>query len=100
MITLEAVLTRLPHLDAARLEGWIAEGWVRPDREGGRQEGRPVFEEIDVARCRLILELEEEMEVGEAAMPVVLGLLDQLHRTRRQLRLVAEALERSRAPHG
>ena len=34
--------------------------------------------------------------MGDSAMPVVLGLLDRLHRTRRQLRVLAEALERSR----
>ncbi|MBP0493748.1 chaperone modulator CbpM [Pararoseomonas indoligenes] len=92
MIAFETVVARVTGLDPARLEAWIAEGWIRPVR----QEGRPVFEEIDLARCRLILELQEEMEVGDSAMPVVLGLLDRLHRTRRQLRLLAEALERSR----
>ncbi|HEY8613001.1 MAG TPA: chaperone modulator CbpM [Roseomonas sp.] len=96
MISFEAVLLRVSGLDAARLEAWIAEGWVRPER----QAGRPVFQEIDVARCRLILELHEELEVNEAAMPVVLGLLDRLHQTRRQLRRLAEALEQARGPHG
>ncbi|MFC7735324.1 chaperone modulator CbpM [Roseomonas sp. GCM10028921] len=90
MISFEAVLARVSGLDAARLEAWVGEGWVRPDRQAGRL----LFQEIDVARCRLILELEEELEVGESAMPVVLGLLDQLHQTRRQLRRLAEALER------
>jgi len=91
---IESVLMRVSGLDSARLERWIAEGWVRPDRQGGIL----VFQEIDVARCRLILELREEMEVNDAAMPVVLGLLDRLHRTRRQLRRVAEALEEARGP--
>jgi len=95
MITVDAVLLTLPGLDRVRLDAWVAEGWVRP----ARREGMPLFEEIDVARCRLILEL-EEMEVGAPAMPVVLGLLDQLHGARRQLRLVAEALERERRPRG
>jgi chaperone modulatory protein CbpM len=95
MITFEAVLLRVSGLDAQHLEAWIARGWVRPDRRA--PEGL-VFEEIDVARCRLILEL-GQLEVSEAAMPVVLGLLDQLHQTRRQLRRLAEALESTRAPH-
>lgn len=96
MIGFDTVLLRVSGLDAARLEAWIAEGWVRPERRAGAY----LFQEIDVARCRLILELHEELEVNEAAMPVVLGLLDQLHQTRRQLRRVVEALEQARAPHG
>ncbi|MBP0444658.1 hypothetical protein J8J14_07670 [Roseomonas sp. SSH11] len=96
MITFEAVLLRVSGLDPARLEAWIAEGWVRPERH----EGGYVFQEIDVARCRLILELHEDLEVNEAAMPVVLNLLDRLHQARRQLRRVAEALEQTRAQHG
>jgi chaperone modulatory protein CbpM len=93
MITLESVLLRVSGLDEARLREWIEEGWVRPVR----QAGRPVFQEIDIARCRLILELQEELEVNESAVPVVLNLLDQLHQTRAQLRRVVEVLERSRA---
>jgi len=96
MIGIETVLVRVSGLDPARLERWIAAGWVRPDRRGEEV----VFREIDVARCRLILELYEEMEVNDAAMPVVLGLLDRLHRTRRQLRRVAEALEEMRGREG
>ena len=96
MISFEAVLLRVSGLDAAVLESWIARGWVRPER----RDGRPVFQEIDIARCRLILELHEELEVNEAAMPVVLNLLDQLHRTRRQLRRVVAALEATEPSHG
>ena len=92
MITFESVLTHVSGLDAPMLEDWIAQDWVRPDRAAGR----PVFDEADLARCRLILELREEMEVNDAAIPVVLTLLDQLHRTRRQLRVLAEAMERAR----
>ncbi|WP_426954741.1 chaperone modulator CbpM [Muricoccus radiodurans] len=88
MIPIEAVLARLSGLDAPMLESWIAREWVRP----ARQAGHLVFDEIDVARCRLILELRDELEVNDAAIPVVLQLLDQLHLTRRQLRRVAEAL--------
>ena len=88
MITVEAVLARLPGLDAARLEAWIAQEWVRPVRQGGEL----LFQEIDLARLHLILDL-QEMEVGEGAMPVVLSLLDQLHETRRQMRRLVEALD-------
>lgn len=89
MITVAAVLARVHGLDADTLEVWIAQEWVRPRREAGL----PVFEEIDVARVRLILELRDEMAVGEPAIPVVLSLLDQLHAARAQMQRLAVALE-------
>lgn len=88
MITVAAVLARVPGLDERRLRLWIAEDWVRPTTRAGE----PVFEEIDLARVRLILDL-DQMEVGSAAMPVVLSLLDQLHDHRRQMRRVVAVME-------
>ncbi len=91
MITLAAVLSRLPALDEPQLLLWIEQDWVRPMRRSGEL----LFEEIDFARLRLILEL-RELEVGDGAMPVVLSLLDQLHATRRQLWRIVQTLERDR----
>ena len=87
MITVAAVLARLPGLDEQRLRLWIAEDWVRPVQQGGGL----FFAEIDVARLNLILEL-HELEVGAGAMPVVLSLLDRVHQQRRQMRLIVAAL--------
>ncbi len=89
MIGLTAVLERVQGVDERTLEVWVAHDWVRPRREAGR----PVFEEVDVARVQLIVELRDELEVGESAIPVVLSLLDQLHATRAQVRRVMSALE-------
>ena len=87
MITVAAVLARLPGLDERRLRLWIAEEWVRPVQQGGGL----YFAEIDVARLNLILEL-QELEVGTEAMPVVLSLLDRVHQQRRQMFRVVAAL--------
>lgn len=92
MITITTVLARLPALDEGRLRGWIEQEWVRPERRGGEL----LFAEIDLARLHLILDL-QEMEVGEAAMPVVLSLLDQLHEARRQMRRVLAAMDEGAA---
>jgi hypothetical protein len=46
---------------------------VRPDGNAGHYE----FREIDVARVRLIQELRNELQINEAALPIVLSLLDQ-----------------------
>lgn len=89
MITFTAVLARLPGLDEQRLRFWIAQDWVRPEQRGGEL----VFGDIDLARLHLILDLQDTMEVGEGAMPVVLSLLDQLHETRRQMRRLVQALD-------
>lgn len=87
MITLAAVLSRLPALDEPRLLFWVAQDWIRPARRGGEL----VFADIDLARMHLILDL-QALDIGEQAVPVVLSLLDQLHTTRRQMQRVVEAL--------
>jgi chaperone modulatory protein CbpM len=90
MITIDMVITRIPGLARADLERWIGNAWVRPD--GGA--GRYLFQEIDVARVRLIVELRDEMEVDEHALPVVLALLDQLYDTRRRMHDLCDAVSR------
>ncbi|MDT8332029.1 chaperone modulator CbpM [Roseomonas gilardii] len=89
MITVTTVLQQIRGLDEQTLRRWIAQDWVRPARRGEN----PVFEEIDIARLHLILELRDQMEVGETAMPVVLSLLDQLHASRRHMRRLCEMLD-------
>jgi chaperone modulatory protein CbpM len=89
MITLDILCARFATLDAEDLRRWISEGYVRPDASGGA----PVFREIDAERVRLILELRDEMQVNEDALPVVLSLLDQLYTLRRRLRQLGVAVD-------
>jgi chaperone modulatory protein CbpM len=89
MIDLDVLITLVPRLTGSDLARWIANDWVRPD---GRQ-GAWQFEEIDVARVRLICELRFDMRIDEEALPVVLLLLDQLYRMRRQVLALGVALE-------
>jgi chaperone modulatory protein CbpM len=88
MIDTDVLLGQIPGLDPRDLDRWISNAWVRP---AGPNEGR-LFREIDVARVRLIVELRDDMQVNEEALPIVLHLLDQLHDTRRRMRDVADAL--------
>lgn len=90
MIAFEAVLRQIRGLDAAVLERWIEARWVLPQRVAGGY----VFDDIDVARVYLILELTREMMIDEEAMPVVLNLLDQVYALRKRLKSVAQAIER------
>ena len=78
MITLDLLVARFPALDQAQLQEWIAEGMLRA-------EPGPSFTEIDVARIALIMELRDELALDDAALPVVLSLLDQLYTLRREL---------------
>jgi chaperone modulatory protein CbpM len=89
MIPLSRVCQEVPGVTEDDLRRWLAQDWVRPDREAGE----PAFREIDIARIRLIRELHVELQVEEPTVPIVLGLLDQLYSTRHQLRLVLEKLD-------
>ncbi|HET6308713.1 MAG TPA: hypothetical protein VFG12_16100, partial [Rhodopila sp.] len=52
-----------------------------------------VFQDIDVARVRLIRDVSHTMGVGEETMPLVLSLLDQIYTLRGQMRAIARAVE-------
>ena len=82
MIGIDVVIAEISGLTRQDLERWISKAWVRPDESAGGY----AFREIDVARARLILEMRDEMEISEDALPVVLLLLDQLYDLRRQMR--------------
>ncbi len=89
MITIEMLSRTISGLNPDDLRRWIDNAWVRPDGEPGQYR----FQEIDVARLRLIVELRDDLGLDEAAMPVVLSLLDQLYETRRQMRRLRSVIE-------
>lgn len=91
MITIDTLRIQVRGLADSDLQRWIDNAWVRPDGAPGRY----LFREIDVARVRLILELRDEMQVNEEALPVVLSLLDQLYALRRRARQLTEAVEQT-----
>ena len=85
-----AVAALFSDLSQVELTTWVERGWVIPDAAGASLE----FHEIDVARVRLIHDLRREMDVGEDAVPLVLSLLDQVYRLRRQLGALSDAVAR------
>jgi chaperone modulatory protein CbpM len=91
MITIEVLVEQMSGLQLRDVERWISNEWVRADRHAGTY----VFQAIDVARVRLIRELRDEMEVNEAALPIVLSLLDQLYDMRRRMRELSDALQQT-----
>ena len=83
------VVARIERLTLRELRLWVREGWVRP----AQSERGPVFDDLDVARLRLLCDLRKEMALPTDVMPTVLTLIDHLHRTRRELRRVTEAID-------
>jgi len=88
MIALEDLLKRRKELDRRELTRWVENRWVLPERRNQTL----IFHEVDVARIELILEIRHEFAINEEAVPLVLGLLDQVYDLRRQLRRMCDAL--------
>jgi chaperone modulatory protein CbpM len=88
MIAFEELLHRLRGLERHDLTRWIENRWVLPEPRGQTW----IFHDVDIARVELILEIRREFAVDEEALPVILGLLDQVYDLRRQLRRMCDAL--------
>lgn len=73
-------------LEMQVLDAWIEAGWLRP--RGGRQHRE--FSDIDLARARLIGDLQSDLGLNDEAIPIVLDLIDQIHGLRRLVRHLVE----------
>ncbi|HEY9039445.1 MAG TPA: chaperone modulator CbpM [Roseovarius sp.] len=83
------VVAAVRRLQLQELRLWVEMGWVRP----AESEGGPVFDDLDVARIRLVCDLRKDMALPTDAVPVVLSLLDQIYALRRELRGLAGAVD-------
>jgi chaperone modulatory protein CbpM len=70
---------------------WIEQRWVLP----AKREDTFFFDDVDLARARLIRELRVDLMVNEEAIPVVLSLLDQVHALRRALGSINAAIDKA-----
>ena len=75
-------------LDATAVAAWVEAGWLIPRQDADAAD----FSEADLARARLIRDLQHDMGVNEEAIPIILDLIDQVHGLRRMLRGVATAV--------
>jgi chaperone modulatory protein CbpM len=82
------VVAEIRRLSLRELRLWVREGWVQP----AQGTAGPIFDEVDVARIRLLCDLRKDMALPADALPVVLTLIDRLHETRRSLRYLTDAL--------
>ncbi|MCI2393890.1 chaperone modulator CbpM [Aliiroseovarius sediminis] len=89
MLNEQDVVATVRRVELRELRLWVNEGWVKP----AQGESGPVFDDLDVARIRLVCDLRTDMSLPDDAVPVVLSLLDQVHGLRRELRGLVEAVE-------
>jgi chaperone modulatory protein CbpM len=82
------VIARVRGLTVTRLRAFIAADCVRPSEA----QGRLAFAEADLARVQLLEELVEDFDLDEDAAAMVVGLVDQIHGLRRELRRLGEAI--------
>ena len=90
IFSLQQVVTEVG-ISEADLRLWIEQRWVLPTR----REDSFVFDDVDLARTRLIRELRADLMLNEEAIPVVLSLLDQVHALRRALASINTAIDKA-----
>ena len=88
MTSLDELLRLHGRLTTVHVERWVARGLLRPS--GGAESWS--FEQVDVARARLLAELVDEIGIDDDTVEAVVALIDQVHTLRGQLGLLAEAL--------
>ncbi|HTR84337.1 MAG TPA: hypothetical protein VMI56_07640 [Reyranella sp.] len=88
MTTLDELLRLHGRLTTMHVERWVARGLLRP--AGGVDAW--TFEQIDVARVRLLAELADDVGFDDDTVETVIGLVDQVHTLRGQLDLLAHAI--------
>ena len=80
MISVEEFQLRVG-IDQQHLQSWIEQGWLVPERVP-----ETTFSEIDVARAKLIRDLQQDFGVNDPGVSLILHLLDQLHGVQRNMR--------------
>jgi chaperone modulatory protein CbpM len=88
MTSLDELLHLHAGLSSVRIERWVARGLLRP--LGSIDAWR--FEQVDVARVRLLAELGEDMGLDDDTIEAMVGLIDQIHTLRDQLGQLAHAI--------
>jgi chaperone modulatory protein CbpM len=89
MLSVEQICAELHLEDEREVFAWIERRWVLP----ARGDHGYLFDEVDVARARLICDLRRDLSVDEETVPLVLSLIDQLYELRRAMREVSAAIQ-------
>lgn len=92
-LTEDDLLAAVPGLTRTRLVAFIETELVTPLRHEHDGGAARLFRAVDVARVQLLCDLSLDLDLDDDALGVVLGLLDQLHATRRDLLAITRAVE-------
>jgi chaperone modulatory protein CbpM len=88
MTSLDDLLRLNGRLTTVHVERWVARGLLRPATTGDTWS----FEQIDVARARLLAELIDDVGMDDDTVEAVVALIDQVHTLRGQIGLLAQAI--------
>lgn len=83
------VVTTVTRLTRGRLLRFVEAEFIRPMKG---QEGY-VFTRVDIARLELLCDLSDDLDLDDAAIDIILLLLDQLHAARKDLDNVLRAVD-------
>lgn len=92
-LTEDEVLAAIPTLTRTRLVAFVESELIIPLRLGHVGGSGLVFRRVDCARLHLLCDLTDGLDLDEAALGVVITLIDQLHATRKDLLAIARALD-------
>ena len=81
-------------LDAETLEAWVDAGWLLPCQNDEAER----FSDVDLARAKLIRDLQTDLGVNDEGVTEILDLVDQVHGLRRTLRELLSAIHARSEP--
>lgn len=84
----DEVVVTVTRLTRSLLVRFVEAALVRPQRATGGY----VFRQIDIARLELLCDLTVDLDLDEAALGIVISLLDQLHAARQDLAAMTGAI--------
>jgi chaperone modulatory protein CbpM len=87
--TFNQAVGAVPGLSQPQLVAFLDADLVRPTLSADG----PVFRAADLARLELLCDLADQFDLAADSLGVVIGLIDQLHDTRRHLHAMAMAMQ-------
>lgn len=92
-LTEDDILAAIPGLTRTRLVTFIEAEIVVPLCRAEAGASPHLFRRVDFARVQLLCDLLDDLDLDEAALGVVITLIDQLHATRHDLLAITRAVE-------
>ena len=87
--TLSQTVAAVPGLSQSGLSAFLDADLVVPISSADG----PMFRRLDLARLALLCELADSFDLDGDGLAVVIGLIDQLHHTRRHLHAMSQAVQ-------